>query len=435
MNDLIAEFSLDLNCQSTPVTLAAGQYDVGRKYEISINANGTSFDLSSCTALCKGVRADKTNFAVDCSIVNNRVIFITDKSVLSKNGLVIAKIILSDDTKTYSTQKFTILVTNSFDGDITKDENYSILNKLIQQIYALNESGAILVDDTINSDSNNAVANSAVAIALSKKLDNASGSVIRENIASAAVGSNEIEAKAVTTDKLANKSVTSIKLSNSCVSANNIANNQINSAHLQSSSVTPEKLSDDVKNLINSKANGTDTYTKSEIDAELAKKINEEDVYTAEEVDERFQRILTAGDNIKIDDNKQGKITISADLSKKYDAANVESGSGDLSLYSENVPVTSAKFNYQKVGDFVMLTFTVIFSAATMSAAKSYSLLGLPYRNDIILRKSVITTSKNKLGIAIAANTAILTIITQGEAVAISDGESIQETLIYKIQK
>ena len=189
------------------------------------------------------------------------------------------------------------------------------------------------------------------------------------------------------------------------------------------------------KTSLDLKADKSDTYTKSEIDAELAKKINEEDVYTAEEADDHFQRILTAGDNIKIDDNKQGKITISADLSKKYDAANVESGSGDLSLYSENVPVTSAKFNYQKVGDFVMLTFTVIFSAATMSAAKSYSLLGLPYRNDIILRKPTITTSKNKLGIAIAANTATLTIITQGEAVAISDGESIQETLIYKIQK
>ncbi|SCY04305.1 glycosyl hydrolase family 28-related protein, partial [Ruminococcus sp. YE282] len=75
----------------------------------------------------------------------------------------------------------------------------------------------------------------------------------------------------------------------------------------------------------------SDTYSKSEIDAELAKKINEEDVYTTEEADDHFQRILTAGDNIKIDDNKQGKITISADLSKKYDAANVESGSGDLS--------------------------------------------------------------------------------------------------------
>ena len=195
------------------------------------------------------------------------------------------------------------------------------------------------------------------------------------------------------------------------------------------------KTLNELKTALSNKADKSDTYTKPEIDAELAKKINEEDVYTAEEADDHFQRILTAGDNIKIDDNKQGKITISADLSKKYDAANVESGSGDLSLYSENVPVTSAKFNYQKVGDFVMLTFTVIFSAATMSAAKSYSLLGLPYRNDIILRKPTITTSKNKLGIAIAANTATLTIITQGEAVAISDGESIQETLIYKIKK
>ncbi len=189
------------------------------------------------------------------------------------------------------------------------------------------------------------------------------------------------------------------------------------------------------KTSLDLKADKSDTYTKSEIDTELAKKINEEDVYTAEEADDHFQRILTAGNNIKIDDNKQGKITISADLSKKYDAANVESGSGDLSLYSENVPVTSAKFNYQKVGDFVMLTFTVTFSASSMSAAKSYSLLGLPYRNDIILRKPIITTLKNKLGIAIAANTATLTIITQGEAVSVSDGESIQETLIYKIKK
>ena len=86
------------------------------------------------------------------------------------------------------------------------------------------------------------------------------------------------------------------------------------------------------KTSLDLKADKSDTYTKSEIDAELAKKINEEDVYTAEEADNHFQRILTAGDNIKIDDNKQGKITISADLSKKYDAANVESGSGDLSL-------------------------------------------------------------------------------------------------------
>jgi hypothetical protein len=415
--------------------ICSGQFDKGRKFEFTVTANGDPYDVTGCSAVLKGVQNNNSHFAIPCNVSNGKIITALDDTTLSVKGKTVAKLVIYDSSKSYSTQMFLIDVDSALDGDITAADDYSILNSLIEQIHALNESGAILVDNTINANSNNAVANSAVAIALSNKLDNTSGSVSRENIASEAVGSNEIEAKAVTTEKLANKSVTSIKLSNSCVSANNIANNQINSAHLQSCSVTSEKLSDDVKNLINSKANGTDTYTKSEIDAELAKKINEEDVYTAEEVDERFQRILTAGDNIKIDDNKQGKITISADLSKKYDAANVESGSGDLSLYSENVPVTSAKFNYQKVGDFVMLTLTVTFSAATMRAAKSYSLLGLPYRNDIILRKSVITTSKNKLGIAIAANTAILTIITQGEAVAISDGESIQETLIYKIQK
>ncbi len=183
------------------------------------------------------------------------------------------------------------------------------------------------------------------------------------------------------------------------------------------------------------KADKSDTYTKSEIDAELAKKINEEDVYTAEEVDERFQRILTAGDNIKIDDNKQGKITISADLSKKYDAANVESGNGELSLYSEDTPVTSAKFNYQKIGDFVMLTLNIVFSASAMGATKAFMLLGLPYKNETIFRKSIITTSKTRMTIAVGNNSSALTIITQGEALTISDGESIQETFIYKIKK
>ena len=189
------------------------------------------------------------------------------------------------------------------------------------------------------------------------------------------------------------------------------------------------------KTSLDLKADKSDTYTKSEIDTELAKKINEEDVYTAEEADDHFQRILTAGNNIKIDDNKQGKITISADLSKKYDAANVESGSGELSLYSEDTPVTSAKFNYQKVGDFVMLTLNIAFSASTMKATKSYTLLGLPYINEAVFRKPIMTTTKNKMAIAVGNNSSALIVLTQGEEVSVSDGESIQETLIYKIKK
>ncbi|HCB96185.1 MAG TPA: hypothetical protein DEP65_11690 [Ruminococcus sp.] len=350
MNDYVAKISLDLNCQATPIVISAGQFDVGRKILITLKADGDDYDATGATAVCKGKRGDNY-FAVNATVLNNTVTVTTDKAMLATSGRTVAKILLTDGTRTYSTQSFIINTHSDYDGDITSSDYYPVLIDMLNRVIALTESGAVLTDTVLDDESINPVQNKVLT------------------------------------------------------------------------------------QIINSKADKFDTYTKSEIDAELAKKINEEDVYTAEEANDHFQRILTAGDNIKIDDNKQGKITISADLSKKYDAANVESGSGDLSLYSENVPVTSAKFNYQKVGDFVMLTFTVIFSAATMSAAKSYSLLGLPYQNDIILRKPTITTSKNKLGIAIAANTATLTIITQGEAVAISDGESIQETLIYKIKK
>ncbi|MDO4831380.1 MAG: hypothetical protein Q4A46_07880, partial [Clostridia bacterium] len=169
MNDFVEEFTLDLNCKATPTVINAGQYDVGRKYIISIYANGVSFDVSACTAVCKGVRRDKTHFAVNCTVDNNKVILITDESVLLQDGMTVAKIVLSDGSKTYSTQKFVIVVGSAFDGDISSVDSYSVLNKLIQKVYALSESGAIILDDEIDSNSNNAVQNSAIAIAFAEK--------------------------------------------------------------------------------------------------------------------------------------------------------------------------------------------------------------------------------------------------------------------------
>lgn len=134
MNDFVEEFTLDLNCKATPTVINAGQYDVGRKYLISIYANGVSFDVSACTAVCKGVRRDKTHFAVNCTVDNNKVILITDESVLLQDGMTVAKIVLSDGSKTYSTQKFVIVVGSAFDGDISSVDSYSVLNKLIQKV-------------------------------------------------------------------------------------------------------------------------------------------------------------------------------------------------------------------------------------------------------------------------------------------------------------
>ena len=237
MNDYVAKISLDLNCQATPIVISAGQFDVGRKILITLKADGDDYDATGATAVCKGKRGDNY-FAVNATVLNNTVTVTTDKAMLATSGRTVAKILLTDGTRTYSTQSFIINTHSDYDGDITSSDYYPVLIDMLNRVIALTESGAVLTDTVLDDESINPVQNKVLT------------------------------------------------------------------------------------QIINSKADKFDTYTKSEIDAELAKKINEEDVYTAEEANDHFQRILTAGDNIKIDDNKQGKITISADLSKKYDAAN-----------------------------------------------------------------------------------------------------------------
>lgn len=107
--------------------------------------------------------------------------------------------------------------------------------------------------------------------ALSGKLDNTAGSVTTDNIAS----------KSVTSDKIAAGAITALKIATNAVSESNIAQNQINTNHLQNGAVTTDKLADEVKESINSKADKattldgygiTDAYTKTEVDDELAAK-------------------------------------------------------------------------------------------------------------------------------------------------------------------
>ena len=104
---------------------------------------------------------------------------------------------------------------------------------------------------------------SEVDKALSGKLDNASGAVKTDNIAN----------KAVTSDKIAAGAITALKIATNAVSGSNIAQDQISTNHLQNGAVTTDKLADEVKESINSKADKattlagygiTDAYTKSE---------------------------------------------------------------------------------------------------------------------------------------------------------------------------
>lgn len=170
MNDYIKEITLDLNCAKTPVTINSAQFDKGRKLSVDITADGDKFDISNCTAVFKGVRSDKTHFAIDCEVKADKVMVTFKDTDLSVKGLTIGKIVISDGIRTYSTQMCIIDVDSSLDGDITASDEYSILNRLIEQIHALNESGGILVDDELNEDSNNPIQNSTVAKALTQKV-------------------------------------------------------------------------------------------------------------------------------------------------------------------------------------------------------------------------------------------------------------------------
>lgn len=171
MNEFVYKFTLDLNCAKTPPVICSGQFDKGRKFEFTITANGQPYDVTGCSAVLKGVRTDGSHFAVECTVSGGKITKTLDDTTLSVRGKTVAKLVISDSEKSYSTQMFIIDVDSALDGDITVADDYSILNRLIEQIHALNESGAIIIDDTINNNSNNAVANKAVAIALAQKSD------------------------------------------------------------------------------------------------------------------------------------------------------------------------------------------------------------------------------------------------------------------------
>ena len=171
MNEFVYKLTLDLNCAKTPPIICSGQFDKGRKFEFTITANGEPYDVTGCSAVLKGVRTNGSHFAVECTVSGGKITKTLDDTTLSVRGKTVAKLVVSDSTKSYSTQMFIIDVDSSLDGNITVTDDYSILNRLIEQIHALNESGAIIIDDTINNNSNNAVANKAVAIALAQKSD------------------------------------------------------------------------------------------------------------------------------------------------------------------------------------------------------------------------------------------------------------------------
>nr|WP_304027633.1 BppU family phage baseplate upper protein [Ruminococcus bromii] len=172
MNEYVAKITLDLNCQATPIVISAGQYDIGRRIKINLTADGEAYDATGATAVCKG-KSGSNYFAVNATVAKNIVTVTTDKAMLSSAGRTVAKIVLTDGTRTYSTQPFVINTHSDYDGDITTSDYYPELLDILSRVIALTESGAVLTDTTLDAKSVNPVQNKVLTAIINNKANKA----------------------------------------------------------------------------------------------------------------------------------------------------------------------------------------------------------------------------------------------------------------------
>ena len=172
MNEYVAKITLDLNCQATPIVISAGQYDIGRRIKINLTADGEAYDATGATAVCKG-KSGSNYFAVNATVAKNIVTVTTDKAMLSSAGRTVAKIVLTDGTRTYSTQPFVINTHGDYDGDITTSDYYPELLDILSRVIALTESGAVLTDTALDAKSVNPVQNKVLTAIINNKANKA----------------------------------------------------------------------------------------------------------------------------------------------------------------------------------------------------------------------------------------------------------------------
>lgn len=423
MNEFVYKLTLDLNCAKTPPVICSGQFDKGRKFEFTITANGEPYDVTGCSAVLKGVRTDGSHFAFECNVSDGKIIKTLDDTTLSVRGKTVAKLVISDSEKSYSTQMFIIDVDSALDGDITVADDYSILNRLIEQIHALNESGAILIDDTIDKNSNNAVANKAVAIALAQKSDKSAtytkaevdtalnkkpdkattladyGITDGENIGNKVTDKSKITdenanypsvsylngyyydysevddalsgkldntAGAVKTDNIANKAVTSDKIANSAITAMKLANSAVSGSNI-------------AQNQINTNHLQSGAVTSDKIDSAVMTTIN-----------------------------------------NKYDSSNVESGTGAFSLNdSDSEIINTPTFEYQRIGNIITISINS-GSKMIVNTPTTITFNNLPYVCKTFTSGKFVTNINEECSYRVGTNSNTLTLnLTTVKAVGI----------------
>ena len=125
-------------------------------------------------------------------------------------------------------------------------------------------------------------------------------------------------------------------------------------------------------------------------------------------------------------------------LAKKYDSANIESGTSTLTPYSTVADkIKSASCMYKTIGDVVIISATVKMNAVSLAGNSMCPLIDLPYK--CISEDNVFCVGISNLGklfkFAIPKNNTWLQFSTQDKtAYTFADGEQINVICLYKIK-
>ena len=177
---------------------------------------------------------------------------------------------LTDGTRTYSTQPFVINTHSDYDGDITTSDYYPELLDILSRVLALTESGAILTDTELSATSVNPLQNKALTPIISR---------INSRLQSAELNLRN-KADATTTDNaLAQKEV----LANKVISKTDITDRNVNYPsikYLDEFYYNANELysSEETDELLGNKANVNSVYPKTETDKLLGEKADKTDV-------------------------------------------------------------------------------------------------------------------------------------------------------------
>ena len=449
MNDYVAKITLDLNCQATPVVISAGQFDVGRKIQITLTADGEAYDVTGATAICKGKSGDN-HFAVEAVVSNNTVTVTTDKAMLSSAGRTVAKIVLTDGTRTYSTQPFVINTHSDYDGDVTASDYYPVLMDILDRVIALTDSGAVLTDSSLDAESINPVQNKVLTTVINSLInDKADRATTLDGY-----GITDAYTKDKTNSLLKNK-LDSMpfdvepQVNSPCYITSGAVYaallNKVDKSAFDTQSANVQDLSSEIKSargdydnlnqrlgefipddvgVINTfnLADGAVITPIIANAAVTAPKIAYGAVGLSQLSSIVQQQVSSIGDKANSDD-------VTAKLALKYDSSNIEYGKGTLSPASTNYEGSEGSFNYAKIGKIV----TVAINVTALIVNKNYvQFIGLPYRAMTASRLSSIAvyTTTNKL-VNLRVDGTWLYISSPGTTFA--EGEKVNAIITYII--